>query len=83
MDDIETTNIENFNSIMRERVGRLVRKSKCYSKKKSHLTNAIELIQFHWNMMDTIHGNLTPAMIESLSDYIWSWDDFLMFHYAL
>lgn len=83
LDDIETTNIENFNGIMRERVGRLVRKSKCYSKKKSHLTNAIELIQFHWNMMDTIHGNLTPAMIESLSDYIWSWDDFLMFHYAL
>ncbi len=31
--DIETTNIENFNSILRERVGRFVRKTKCYSKR--------------------------------------------------
>jgi len=82
LDDIETTNIENFNGIMRERVGRLVRKSKCYSKKKSQLINAIELIQFHWNMMDTIHEDMTPAMIESLTNRIWSWDDFLMYHYA-
>ena len=36
-EDIETTNIENFNGIMRERVGRLVRKTKCYSKKKLRL----------------------------------------------
>lgn len=81
--DIETTNVENFNSILRERVGRLVRKTKCYSKEKSRLGDALELIQFHWNFMDTIHDNRTPAMIESLSDHIWSWDDFLLFHYAV
>ncbi len=80
---IETTNIENFNGIMRERVGRLVRKTKCFSKKISRLTNATELIQFHWNFMDTIHDDSTPAMIESLSNGIWSWDDFLLFHYAV
>jgi len=80
---IETTNIENFNGIMRERVGRLVRKTKCFSKKKSRLRNATELIQFHWNFMDPIHDDLTPAMIESLSDAIWNWDDFLLFHYAV
>ncbi len=83
INDIETTDVENFNSILRERVGRLVRKTKCYSKKKSRLGNAIEFIQFHWNFMDTIHDNLTPAMIESLSNRIWSWDDFLFFHYAV
>lgn len=83
IEDIETTNVENFNSILRERVGRLVRKTKCYSKKKSRLRDATELIQFHWNFMDTIHDNLTPAMIESLSDYVWNWDDFLLFHYAV
>ena len=80
---IETTNIENFNGIMRERVGRLVRKTKCFSKKKSRLRNATELIQFHWNFMDPIHDDLTPAMIESLSNGIWNWDDFLLFHYAV
>lgn len=82
-EDIETTNIENFNGILRERVGRLVRKTKCFSKKKSRLRNATELIQFHWNFMDTIHDGFTPAMIESLSDGIWNWDDFLSFHYAI
>ena len=45
IEDIETTNVENFNSILRERVGRLVRKTKCYSKKKSRLRDATELIQ--------------------------------------
>jgi hypothetical protein len=82
-EDIETTNIENFNGILRERIGRLVRKTKCYSKKKSRLRNAIELIQFHWNFMDTIHDDFTPAMIEFLSDRIWSWNDFLSFHYEV
>jgi len=26
---------------------------------------------------------MTPAMIEFLSDHVWTWDDFLMYHYAL
>lgn len=81
--DIETINIENFNGILRERVGRLVRKTKCFSKKKSRWRDATELIQFHWNFMDAIHDGLTPAMIESLSDGIWSWDNFLSIHYAV
>ena len=83
LEDIETTDIENFNGILRERVGRLVRKTKCHPKQKSALINAVELIQFHWNFMDPLHDKMTPAMIESLSDHIWSWDEFLMYHYAL
>ncbi|MDR0372392.1 MAG: IS1 family transposase, partial [Nitrososphaerota archaeon] len=31
LEDIETTEVENFNSILRERLGRLVRESKCFS----------------------------------------------------
>ena len=77
LDDIETTDVENFNGILRERVGRLVRKTKCHSKKKRALINALELIQFHWNFMDPLHDNQTPGMLESLSDHIWSWDNFL------
>ena len=83
VDDIETTNVENFNGILRERVGRLVRKTKCHSKKKRALINALELIQFHWNFMDPLHDMMTPAMIESLSDHLWSWDDFLLYHFAV
>jgi len=68
---------------LRERVGRLVRKTKCYSKSKSRLGDAIELIQFYWNFMDVLHDKKTPAIIEMLTDYIWNWDDFLTFHYAV
>jgi IS1 family transposase len=32
--DIETTDIENYNGILRERIGRLVRKTKCFSKRR-------------------------------------------------
>ena len=46
---IETTAVENFNSILRERVGRLVRKTKSFSKKGSRFRNAIEFFQCHWN----------------------------------
>lgn len=42
-DEIETNYIENMNSICRERMGRLVRKTKFHLKRKSKLVNAIEL----------------------------------------
>ena len=38
LDEIETTDVENFNGILRERVGRLVRKTKCFAKLKRRLT---------------------------------------------
>ncbi|HJH26230.1 MAG TPA: hypothetical protein C5S37_05510 [Methanophagales archaeon] len=44
--DIETTDIENFNGILRERNGRLVRKSKCFSKRRWRLECPIQLFQF-------------------------------------
>ena len=44
--DVETVNVENFNSILRERVGRLVRKMKCFSKKKSRLRCALSVFSF-------------------------------------
>ncbi len=77
--DIETTNVENFNSILRERVGRLVRKTKCYSKKKSRLRNAAEILHFHWNFMDRLPKSGTPAMIENLTNHQWSWEEFFYF----
>jgi len=83
INEIETTNIENFNGILRERVGRLVRKTKCHAKRKSCLIKSLELIQCYWNVMNPLHGKKTPAMKESLTKYIWKWDDFLMYHYAV
>jgi len=43
IEDIETTDAENFNGISRERIGRLVRKTKCISKVKNRLVDALHL----------------------------------------
>ena len=75
-EDIDTTNVENFNGILRERVGRLVRKTKCFSKKKYRLFCALNLFQFYWNFMSEIRRNKSPAMVENLSGRLWTWHDF-------
>jgi len=79
LDNIETTNVENFNGILRERIGRLVRKTKCFSKRKRRLKCAIELFQFYWNFINEFKRDASPAMLEKLSDHIWTWHEFFYF----
>lgn len=76
-EDIETTDIENFNGILRERVGRLVRKTKCFSKLRERLNCSIELFQFYWNFMKELKKEKSPAMMEGLTDHVWTWHEFL------
>lgn len=83
LEDIETTNIENFNGILRERIGRLVRKTKCFSKYKGRLECAIELFQFYWNFMNELRRNTSPAMLEELTDHMWSWHEFFYFQLTI
>mgnify|MGYP001608977993 CR=1 FL=1 len=77
LDEIETTDVENYNGILRERLSRLVRKTKCFGKKKCRLENALHLFQFYWNFMKPIHKKLTPAIIEEQATKIWTWGNFL------
>ena len=81
--DIETTDIENFNGICRERGGRVVRKTKCFSKYKRRLECAIHLFQFYWNFINEFKRDTSPAISEELTDHIWSWHEFLMYHFAV
>jgi hypothetical protein len=79
---IETTDVENFNGILRERIGRIVRKTKCYAKDIDCLTNAIGLFQFYWNFMHTMQGRtMTPAIEENIATKIWTWGNLL--HYRI
>jgi hypothetical protein len=78
-DDIETTNIENFNGILRGRIGRLVRKTKCLSKYRWRLQLAVELFQFYWNFVNKFRRRKTPAELEGLTDHPWSWHEFFYF----
>ena len=81
--DIETTNVENFNGILRERNGRLVRKTKCYSKRKQKFRCGLTVLQFHWNFINPFRRGVTPAMLEDIAESPWTWNDFLMFHNAV
>lgn len=83
MEDIETTDIENFNGILRERIGRLVRKTKCFSKEKQRSKCALHLFQFYWNFINEFKRDTSPAMVEGLTDHLWNWREFLMYHYAV
>lgn len=80
-EEIETTDVENFNGILREHIGRIVRRTKCYAKKDTALTNAIGLFQFYWNFMHELHENLTPAMEERIATKCWTWGNLL--HYKI
>jgi len=50
--DMETTDVENYNGILRERTGRLVRKTKCFSKRKRMLECSLHVFQFYWNFIN-------------------------------
>lgn len=75
--DIDTNANECFNSILRERLSRLVRKTKCHSKEKYALNNALCLFQFYWNFMHELHGNVSPAILERQTTKVWTWGNFL------
>ena len=78
-EDIETTDVENFNGICRERGGRLVRKTKCFSKYKQRLESAIQLFQFYWDFINKFKRGISPAMMEGVTDHLWTWHEFFYF----
>ena len=83
LDDIETTDVENYNGILRERVGRLVRKTKCFSKRKNRLEGVLHIFQFYWNFMNNFRRYQSPAMIEGIAKKQWTWKDFLSYSFAV
>lgn len=77
--DVETTDVENFNGILRERVGRLVRKTKCFAKLEKRLVCAVGLFQFYWNFINEFKRGVSPAKIEGLTDHLWTWHELFYF----
>jgi hypothetical protein len=51
IDDINTNISESFNSILRDNISRLVRKTKCHAKEKYAINNVLAVFQFYWNFM--------------------------------
>lgn len=77
--DVETTDVENFNGILRERVGRLVRKTKCFAKLEKRLVCAVGLFQFYWNFINEFKRGLSPAKIEGITGHLWTWHELFYF----
>ena len=74
---IETVNVECHNGIIRGRLSRLIRKTKCHSKCRFQLEKHIALFQFYWNFIKPLHKKLSPAMEEGLTHKLWTWGNFL------
>ena len=78
LEDIETNTVESINSVLREKLSKLYRKTKKISKKKFSLNSSIWLFKFAWNFIHKRHNHLlTPAMVEKLSTKRWTWGMFL------
>jgi len=77
--DIDTTVIENYNGILRERISRLVRKTKCFSKKRSTFEKHLDIFQAYNNVIKEYYGE-TPCMKEKLTDKKWCWNNIFMYH---
>jgi len=77
--DIETADVENFNGVLCERIGRLVRKSKCFSKVKDRLVGVVEMFRFYWNFINAFKRCSSPAKLEGLTDLLWPWHEFFYF----
>jgi len=81
--EIETTDVENFNGILRERLGRLVRKTKCFAKTKRRLVCAVGLFQFYWNFINEFERGASPARMEGLTDHVWTWHELFYFQISI
>ncbi len=81
--DIETTDVENYNGILRERLGRLVWKTKCFSKRRWRLECSLQVFQFYWNFINEFKRRTTPAMLEGVADNLWTWHEFFYFQLTI
>lgn len=75
--EINTNISECFNSILRGRLSRLVRRTQCHAKNKRVLNSTLFLFQFYWNFMHEQPNSLTPAIMEKQATKTWTWGNFL------
>jgi len=75
--DIDTNVNESFNSILRGKLSRMVRKTKNHSKNKRMLNSCLYLFQFYWNFMHKMPNSLTPAIMEKQATKVWTWGNFI------
>ena len=68
--------IDSYCGTLRERIPIYVRKTKAFSKKRQNVENRLEIYQLYRNFI-WIKKKKTPAMIEEITDKIWTWNTLL------
>ena len=71
---IGINNVDGFCSYLRGRVGCFVRKTRNFAKQRKQIINLLHITQTNYNFIEAENGE-TPAIKESLTDRIWSWND--------
>ena len=71
---IKMNHIDGFCSYLRARAGCFVRKTRNFAKKRRQISNVLHVTQTNHNFIEA-ENNETPAMRESLTNKIWSWND--------
>lgn len=77
LSDIDTNANECFNSVLRGKLARLLRRSKLHSKERYSLTRVLPVFQFHWNFMHESEKKVTPAILERQTNKVWTWGNLL------
>ena len=74
IEEIDTTVIENYNGVLRERMARLVRRTKCFSKQRNKLEKHLDIYQCYNNLIKAKEEK-TPLILEEKTSKIWCWND--------
>lgn len=77
-----TSVVEGYNNKIRQRVSRFVRTPASFSKTIAAHTRLLDLFQFVSNFIEAKEG-MTPTMREGITDHIWTWREFLTYHFQL
>lgn len=80
---ISTSVVEGYNNKIRQRLSRFARKTASFSKRVFGYVTSLNIFQFVHNFIDLKCDHQTPAMLESITEHRWNWDEFLSHHVQL
>ena len=80
---ISTSVVEGYNNKIRQRLSRFGRKTASFSKNIRGYIMSLNIFQFVNNFIEIKHNRQSPAMIEGITDHLWSWKEFLSHHVQL
>jgi len=83
IESISTSIVEGYNNKIRQRLSRFGRKTASFSKRARGYVAALSIFQFVHNFIDPKQGQQSPAMLESITDHLWNWMEFLCHHVQL